>query len=251
MVNIQDLRVLAKRRLPRAVFDYIDGGAEAEVTLRENCRVFEDVALRPRSAVATPRLRSRHDRPRHTARPAGPARPGRQLPDVLPARRGRRGPRRRPGRHGLRAVDAVGHAPRGGEGGHERAVLVPGVPVRRAATWRSPRSPARTAAGFSALVVDHRHAGRRACASATCATASRSSWAATRWPMLPFVWQLLARPRWLVGFFADGGLMKFPNVDAAGRPDALRRRRRRARAIGRLLGRPRAGFATPGTGRSW
>src|SRR5436190_22220911 len=52
-VNIADLRVLAKRRLPRVVFDYIDGGADAEVTLRENCRAFEDVILRPRSAVAT------------------------------------------------------------------------------------------------------------------------------------------------------------------------------------------------------
>jgi L-lactate dehydrogenase (cytochrome) len=28
----------------------------------------------------------------------------------------------------------------------------------------------------------------------------------------PFVWQFAARPRWLVDFFADGGLMKFPNV---------------------------------------
>ena len=35
------------------VFDYIDGGAEAEITLRENTRVFDDVAFRPRSAVAT------------------------------------------------------------------------------------------------------------------------------------------------------------------------------------------------------
>ena len=52
--NIADLRRLAGRRLPRAVFDYIDGGAEAEITLRENCRAFEQVTLRPRSAVATP-----------------------------------------------------------------------------------------------------------------------------------------------------------------------------------------------------
>src|SRR5687768_11733302 len=53
-VNISDLRLLAKRRLPRVVFDYIDGGADSEVTLRENCRVFEDVTFRPRNAVATP-----------------------------------------------------------------------------------------------------------------------------------------------------------------------------------------------------
>ena len=36
------------------MFDYLDGGAEGEVTLRENCRVFEDVTLRPRHAVAVP-----------------------------------------------------------------------------------------------------------------------------------------------------------------------------------------------------
>jgi L-lactate dehydrogenase (cytochrome) len=30
--------------------------------------------------------------------------------------------------------------------------------------------------------------------------------------MLPFVWQILARPRWLAGFLADGGLMSFPNI---------------------------------------
>ena len=54
IVNVEDLRRAARRRLPRAVFDYIDGGADGEVTLRENCRVFEDVTFRPRNAVATP-----------------------------------------------------------------------------------------------------------------------------------------------------------------------------------------------------
>jgi len=34
VVNISDLRRLAKRRLPAVVFAYIDGGAEDEVTLR-------------------------------------------------------------------------------------------------------------------------------------------------------------------------------------------------------------------------
>src|SRR3989442_9787306 len=54
VVNIRDLQRLARRRLPRAVFDYIDGGADDEVTLRENCRAFEAVTLRPRQAVAVP-----------------------------------------------------------------------------------------------------------------------------------------------------------------------------------------------------
>src|SRR6202163_3931229 len=52
VVNIHDLRRVAKRRLPRVVFDYLDGGAEGEVTLRENCRIFDDVTFRPRHAVA-------------------------------------------------------------------------------------------------------------------------------------------------------------------------------------------------------
>ena len=36
VVNIEDLRLMAKRRLPRAIFDFFDGGAEDEVTLRDN-----------------------------------------------------------------------------------------------------------------------------------------------------------------------------------------------------------------------
>ncbi|MBZ5696114.1 MAG: alpha-hydroxy-acid oxidizing protein, partial [Acidobacteriia bacterium] len=52
VVNIGDLRRLAQQRLPRVVFDYIDGGAEGEITLRENTRAFEEVTFRPRNAVA-------------------------------------------------------------------------------------------------------------------------------------------------------------------------------------------------------
>ena len=32
------------------------------------------------------------------------------------------------------------------------------------------------------------------------------------WKMLPFVMQFAVKPRWLAGFFSDGGMMKFPNV---------------------------------------
>ena len=52
VVSIADFRPLARKRLPRAVFDYLDGGAEGEKTLRENCRAFDDVTFRPRCAVA-------------------------------------------------------------------------------------------------------------------------------------------------------------------------------------------------------
>ena len=50
-INIEDLRQLAKRRLPRAIFDFFDGGAEDEVTLRENRAAFERVRLLPRVLV--------------------------------------------------------------------------------------------------------------------------------------------------------------------------------------------------------
>ena len=53
-VNIDDLRKVACRRLPRAVFDYLEGGAESELTLAENCRAFRDVTFRPRNAVGIP-----------------------------------------------------------------------------------------------------------------------------------------------------------------------------------------------------
>jgi (S)-mandelate dehydrogenase len=49
--SIEDLRRLAKRRLPRAVFDFFDGGAEDEVTLRDNRAAFERVRLLPRVLV--------------------------------------------------------------------------------------------------------------------------------------------------------------------------------------------------------
>jgi len=53
-VSINDLRTLAQKRLPKVVFDYIEGGAEGEFTLRENIRAFESLTFRPRHAVATP-----------------------------------------------------------------------------------------------------------------------------------------------------------------------------------------------------
>ena len=96
-VTIADLRERAKSRLPRMAFDYIDGGAEREWTLRENCRAFEDVLFRPRSAVATTTLRSEGDGARHHHRPPLHPRAGGQQPHVLSPRRGS-GRRQRPAR---------------------------------------------------------------------------------------------------------------------------------------------------------
>jgi len=54
VVNIKDLRRLARRRLPDAVFDYLDGAADDETTLKDSERAFKEVLFKPRFAVATP-----------------------------------------------------------------------------------------------------------------------------------------------------------------------------------------------------
>jgi len=50
-INIEDLRELAKKRLPRMVFDYIDGGAEDEITLRRSVDRYADYELQWNSLV--------------------------------------------------------------------------------------------------------------------------------------------------------------------------------------------------------
>jgi isopentenyl diphosphate isomerase/L-lactate dehydrogenase-like FMN-dependent dehydrogenase len=55
LVAIEDLRRAARRRLPAALFDYIDGAAEGEVTAAANRAAFEELELRPRMAVRVDR----------------------------------------------------------------------------------------------------------------------------------------------------------------------------------------------------
>ncbi|MFQ5426181.1 MAG: alpha-hydroxy acid oxidase [Gaiellales bacterium] len=51
LVNVEDARREARRRLPRLAFDFIDGGADDEVTVRENVQAFQRARLRPRHLV--------------------------------------------------------------------------------------------------------------------------------------------------------------------------------------------------------
>jgi isopentenyl diphosphate isomerase/L-lactate dehydrogenase-like FMN-dependent dehydrogenase len=44
--NIEDLRLIAKRKLPRGIFEFVDRGAEDEVALRNNRAAFEDIKLK-------------------------------------------------------------------------------------------------------------------------------------------------------------------------------------------------------------
>lgn len=46
--SVADLRTMARRRLPRGVFDYIDGGAEDEMTLAANVEAYRRVGFAPR-----------------------------------------------------------------------------------------------------------------------------------------------------------------------------------------------------------
>ena len=51
-----DLRALARRRLPRAVFNYLDGGAEDEATVLRNRSAFDRHAFSPRVLVDVGKL---------------------------------------------------------------------------------------------------------------------------------------------------------------------------------------------------
>lgn len=49
--SIEDLRRMAKRRIPRFAFDLVDGGAESERNMRRNADAFEEIELLPRYLV--------------------------------------------------------------------------------------------------------------------------------------------------------------------------------------------------------
>jgi isopentenyl diphosphate isomerase/L-lactate dehydrogenase-like FMN-dependent dehydrogenase len=209
-VNIADLRTMAKRRLPRVVFDYIDGGADGEVTLRENCRAFESVLFRPRNAVAnapcslrTTLLGSTIELPVLLA-PVGSSR--------LFFPRGECVAARQAGTAGtiyilstlsgcrLEEVKASSRGPV-----WYQLYLLGGRDVAMSAIERA------RSAGFSALVVtiDTPVAGLR---ERDLRNGSKELLARNPWTMLPYLSQLLSRPRWMVDFLLDGGLMQFPNV---------------------------------------
>lgn len=56
VASVSDYRAQAKRRLPRMLFEYIDGGAYAEVTLGRNVSELEAIVLRQRVMVDTRKL---------------------------------------------------------------------------------------------------------------------------------------------------------------------------------------------------
>jgi L-lactate dehydrogenase (cytochrome) len=209
-VTVADLRLAARKRLPRVVFDYIDGGADAEVTLRENCRAFEDVTFRPRSAVATPACDLRTTvlgTPLDLPVLLGPVGSSRMF---YP--RGEEVAARAAGAAGTAyvlstlsgcAVRDVAAASRGPV--WYQLYLVGGRDVALGGIERA------RAAGCSALMVtiDTPVAGLRERDYRNGIPALVSG---RTMRMLPHVWQFAARPRWLAGYLRDGGLMTFSNV---------------------------------------
>lgn len=215
VVSIEDLRPIARRRVPKAVFDYLDGGAEGEVTLRENCRVFHDVTFRPRHAVSHPGcdLRARvlgfdlslpillapvgYSRLMHpagevaAARAAGKAGIGYILSTISG--------------HKLEEVRAASSGPvfyqlylMGGRGAAEAA-------IERARV-----------AGFSALVVtiDTPVSGIR---ERDYRNGMKELICGGPLEQLPFLFEVLSHPGWLASFLRDGGMPGLPNVVVPGK----------------------------------
>lgn len=57
--SISDLRDLARRKLPHPIFDYMDGGAEDELTLRANTSAFDRDRILPRALVDVTKVNTR------------------------------------------------------------------------------------------------------------------------------------------------------------------------------------------------
>jgi isopentenyl diphosphate isomerase/L-lactate dehydrogenase-like FMN-dependent dehydrogenase len=210
VINIHDLRRLAKRRLPRVVFDYLDGGAEDEFTLRENCRVFEGVTFRPRYAVAMPQcdLRTRvldadlafpvilapvgYSRLMHpagelaAASAAGSAGLIYTLSTISA--------------HKLENVRAASTGPV-----WYQLYIVGGRDVAEAGIERAQR------AGFSALVVtiDTPVAGLR---ERDPRNGMKELLGGSILSKLPFLPQMFARPGWLASFLLDGAVPQLENI---------------------------------------
>src|SRR5882762_2686899 len=214
VVNIADLRKLAKRRLPKAVFDYLDGGAEDEVTLRENCRIFADVTFRPRQCVKFPEYDLRttvlgaeisfpailapvgYSRVMHSggevaaAAAAGAAGTGYTLSTISG--------------HKLEDVRAATKGP-----AWFQLYLVGGREASEATIERA------RIAGFNALVitVDTPVAGMR---ERDSRNGMKEMFAGSMFAKLPYMPNILQHPGWLFAFLRDGGLPRLENIIVPG-----------------------------------
>jgi isopentenyl diphosphate isomerase/L-lactate dehydrogenase-like FMN-dependent dehydrogenase len=208
------LRRLAQKRLPRVVFDFLDGGAEDEITLTANRTAFDAYSFRPRHAVAWPQCDlhtsvlgtdiafpallapvgcsrvMHHDGEIGVARSASKA----GTVYILASASG----------HVLEDVKAAASAPLWYQlylvGGRAAAELI----LER--IWKS---------GFSALVVtiDTPVAGMR---ERDFRNGLKELAGADPIAKIPFLPQLLGHPGWLAHFLLDGGMPTLPNIVVPG-----------------------------------
>ena len=214
VINIHDFRRLARQRLPAVVFAYIDGGADDEITLRENCRAFRDVRFRPRQCVAVPScdlrttvLGTTFDLPFLLA-PVGFCRmfyPKGEL-------------------HAARAANEAGTAyvlstfsgtrledvREAARGPLWFQLYVPGGRDVAEATMARARK-----AGYTTLVVtiDTPVSGMR---ERDFRQGVRPILQGDLLGSLPYAWQFVTRPRWVLDYLADGRPRVFPNVELPG-----------------------------------
>jgi isopentenyl diphosphate isomerase/L-lactate dehydrogenase-like FMN-dependent dehydrogenase len=210
VLNIADLRQIAERRIPRVVFDYLDGGADAEVTLGDACRIYDRVLFRPRGAVsfAQCNLRTRvlglDLALPFLLGPIGSSRlfhPGGEVAAAHAA-----------GEAGTAYVQSTlsGHrledskaATRGPMG--YQLYLIGGRAVAEKAIERCRN------VGIHALFVtiDTAVSGLR---ERDFRNGIKQLLARNTSSLGPFLSQFVTHPRWLMSYFADGGLMNFPNI---------------------------------------
>jgi isopentenyl diphosphate isomerase/L-lactate dehydrogenase-like FMN-dependent dehydrogenase len=215
VVCIGDLRPAAQRRIPKAVFDYLDGGAEGEVTLRENCRVFNDVTFRPRHAVVEAQcdLRTRvlgmELALPFLLAPVGYSRLMHPGGEVVAARSA--------GNAGTAYILSTisGHKLEDVKAGSSGPVFYQLYLMGGRAAAEASIDRAR-AAGFSALVVtiDTPVSGIR---ERDFRNGMKELVSGGPFEKLPYLPQILSRPGWLIQFLMDGGVPLLPNVVVPGK----------------------------------
>lgn len=214
VVNIHDLRRLARARLPDSVFDYLDGAADDEVTLEDSTRAFREVLFKPRFAVATPAcdlsvtvLGHKLDLPFILA-PIGYSR--------LMHPRGELAASKAAGNNGTAYILSTmsGHriedvkAQSAGTTFYQ-LYLAGGRGAAEAAIGRA------KAAGYKALFVtiDTPVAGNR---ERDVRNGMKALMGTNPFAKLPYLPNILMHPRWLAGFLVDGMTRPFPNIVVPG-----------------------------------
>lgn len=231
IVSVNDLRTKAERRLPKAVFGYLDRGADGEVTLRENVRVFEDVTFKPQQAVAvsgcdlrTSVLGTEASFPAILA-PIGYSRLLHPEGDV--------GACKAAGKAGTTYILSTmsGYRLEDVKAAASGPVWYQLYPLGGRDAVEAVLARAK-AAGYSALVitVDTPVAGMR---ESDHRNGMGELLGDSLLEKVPYIWQFVTHPAWVAAYLRDGGLPRFENVVTPGKGPMV------ARELTKALGEAR------------